>query len=116
MLVAVRKMRQRGRKLGRLDVANARPLVGDLTLSSTHYRSGNVPSLSLQERGNQTADGHLAVLYEPQLVGLIGEGMRFRGVEAVDGTGYAQEWLVDLVTPGGEVTAGRSASPTPPPR
>ncbi|MDD5247556.1 MAG: hypothetical protein PHY45_01125 [Rhodocyclaceae bacterium] len=97
MLVNVRKTRHRGRKLSRIDIANAPALVGELTLSSTNYRAmGQVASLTLQERGNQTAAGQLGVLYEPHLIGLVGDGMRFRGIEAVDGTGYVQEWLADV--------------------
>lgn len=98
MLAEIRRTHERGRRRPRLEVANSPPLTGELTLSTTHYRGvGSVASLALQERGNQTRDGCLAVLFEPQLVTLLGGGMRFRGIEAVNGVGYAQEWLVDLI-------------------
>ncbi len=98
MLVTVRKMRDRGRKLRRLEVVGAPGLVGDLTFSTTHYKStGAIPSLNLQECDNQTPQGLLAVLYEPQLVSLVGESMRFRGVESVADAGYVQEWIVELM-------------------
>ena len=98
MLVEIRKTHERGRRRSRLEVANSAPLVGELTLSSPHYRgTGSILSLNLQACGTQTREGHLAELYEPELVTLVGEGMRFRGIEAVDGVGYAQEWVVDLV-------------------
>lgn len=97
MFVEIRKTHDRGRRRSRLEIANSAPLVGELTLSTTHYRgSGNIPSLDLQARGNQTSEGHLATLYEPELVTLVGEGMRFRGIEAIDGVGYAQEWEIAL--------------------
>lgn len=98
MLVEVRKTHDQGRRRSPIEIANDPPLVGELTLASVRYQSmGNVTSLSLQERGNQTREGHLADLYEPELVALVGPGMRFRGIEAIAGVGYVQEWLVDLV-------------------
>jgi hypothetical protein len=99
MLVKVRKMRHHGRKLRRLEIGSAPSLAGELTLSTTHHKgSGAVPRLNLQERHNQTPEGLLAVLYEPQLVSLVGDGMRFRGIESVADTGYVQEWLIELVS------------------
>jgi hypothetical protein len=97
MLVHVRKTRHQGKRLSNTALSNSAPLIGDLTYSTTHYRrSGSVASLTLQARGNQTREGCLAVLYEPVLVALVADGMRFRGFESVDGTGYAQEWLVEV--------------------
>lgn len=92
-------MRHHGRKLRRLEIGGAPGLAGELTFSTTHYKgSGAIPSLNLQERDNQTPQGLLAVLYEPQLVSLVGDGMRFRGIESVAETGYVQEWMVELVS------------------
>ena len=76
----------------------ASSLVGELTLSVTQYRgAGAIPSLNLHERDNQTLEGRIATLYEPQLVSLVGQAMRFRGVESVGDAGYVQEWLVELI-------------------
>ena len=37
-----------------------------------------------------------ATLYEPQMPAPGSGRMRFRGIETVEGRGYAQEWLVEI--------------------
>ncbi len=102
MHVRLWKSHHLGRRLADRDAAGAQPLEGDLVLSSTHYRGhGSIACLSLVDPGNQTHQGHVATLYDPQLLGLGNGRMRFRGIESVEGRGYAQEWLVEVAQIGG---------------
>lgn len=97
MQVRLWKSHHLGRRLSDRDADNGQVFEGNLVLSSTHYRRrGEIDCLTLLDLGNQTDRGHLAELYEPQLIGLGNRKMRFRGIESVEGRGYAQEWLVEI--------------------
>jgi hypothetical protein len=98
MYVRLWKSHYLGRRLPDREAMGEPPLQGDLCLSSTHYRGcGYVACLSLVDPCNQTAQGELATLYEPQLLALGNGRLRFRGIEALEGRGYAQEWLIEIV-------------------
>ena len=97
MRVRLWKSHHLGRRLEDREALGRPPLEGDLALSSTHYPGrGTVASLSLLNPTNQTDQGHLATLYEPQMLALGSRRMRFRGIESVGGRGYVQEWLVEI--------------------
>jgi hypothetical protein len=96
MHVRLWKSHYLGRRLSDRDASNGQIWEGNLVLSATRYRRGEIVCLTLLDPGNQTSGGHLAELYEPQLIGLGNGRMRFRGIESVDGRGYAQEWLIDI--------------------
>lgn len=97
MEATIQLLRKHGRRLRRRDLPAAKPLTGQLTMFSVQHRAyGSVSILQLTAVANQTADGHLATLYEPVLTGLGNGILTFRGIERVqtpDGpAGYAQEW------------------------
>lgn len=97
MLVKLWKTHRYGKRLPQRDLLAAPVLTGELTYCETHYKAtGAIGSLTLKEVSNQTLEGRLGVLLEPQLVALGGNRMRFRGIETVDGAGYVQEWLVQI--------------------
>jgi hypothetical protein len=97
MHVRLWKSHHLGRRLADREALSSPSLEGDLVLSSTHYRGrGDVASLSLLNPTNQTDQGHMATLYEPQMLALGNGRMRFRGIESIEGRGYAQEWLVEI--------------------
>jgi hypothetical protein len=109
MHVRLWKSHSLGRRLPDREAMGEPPLEGDLSFSSTHYRGrGDVACLSLLDPANQTDRGHLATLYEPQLMALGHGRLRFRGIEAVEGRGYAQEWLIEIAYDGGETLGERS--------
>lgn len=99
MRVRIWKLYVAGRRLPERHVDGSPSLgEGELVLASTDYRGhGKVGTLTLVDSGNQTTQGTLAVLYHPELVALAARRMRFRGIEAVEHAGYAQEWMVEIL-------------------
>lgn len=98
MYCSVVFLRHRGIKRADIDVSNSRPLVGDLTMSTTR----GVRSIDLQARGIQIAEGHLARLTEPELTGMGNGILRFRGIERMPtdlgDAAVFQEWLVTVIS------------------
>ena len=97
MLLKVTKFRERGRKLPRSELANRRPLEGDLrscqiaSAKGFHRRADLVQLL----RGGLTET--IATLFEPELIQVLGNGMLLRGIERDGERAYLQEWRCELV-------------------
>ncbi len=82
MKAEVHFVRRRGIKVPEREAGGIAPLVGNLKLTN-RYVSASValPVLELRAVSNVTDDGLLALLYEPRLLGMHHNWMRFTGFE-----------------------------------
>jgi hypothetical protein len=95
MRFAVRLLMHRGRALGRLDIVNQAPIVGELRIEQledgARRRSLKLARLIAQDswRGLERL-----TLYEPVIVGMSQQAFTLSGFERAGDTDYAQSWLV----------------------
>lgn len=101
MYVKLQLERCRGRHLPWRQILNQPAVRGALHMFDVAYRSGHVTVLELRDSGNQTEAGLLATLYEPVLLGLGDNVLRFRGYERASSEegaiGFVQEWRCELL-------------------
>lgn len=106
MRFAVVKLRREGAKIGKEELAESVPLVGDLEISD--WPKGNsakriLRKAELMERTASWKRGLLRPLFDPVIIRMTERWFVLRGYEInSDQTGtreYMQEWLVRPVTP-----------------
>lgn len=101
MRASVTRFRIRGRRLAGRELANARPIVGEIMLCHRSFpRFGTVDVLELLDVNSVTADAVLARLFEPRLLEWHSSGMLFRGFETATEDkvrwSVVQEWRVEI--------------------
>jgi len=105
MLLKVTKFRERGRKLPRSELANQRPLEGNLRSCEIGSSRGSYRRADLLDMKSGGLSETLATLFEPELIQVIDDGMLLRGIENDGGRAYLQEWRCVLVRkPDGDIT------------
>ena len=84
MKVEVHFVRRHGIKISDREAAGILPLVGDLMLCEERVSAmRTLPTLSLTASGITNSAGLLAVLYEPRIIMLGNNWMRFSGYELI---------------------------------
>ncbi len=84
MKVEVHLVRRSGIKIPDREVSGVLPLVGDLMLHEERVSANRtLPTLSLTASGVTNGAGLLAVLYEPRIIMLGNNWMRFSGYELI---------------------------------
>jgi len=84
MKAEVHLVRRRGIKIPEKEAAGVPPLVGILHLDQTWVtKSRTLPALILTAVGVTNETGRLAILYEPRIVMLGNNWMRFTGFEVL---------------------------------
>lgn len=96
-------MRVAGRKRAVKEILSDPGLVGGLKLSYEGSPSHKVLSFCeapemLQRPGFQKSPKS-EHLFEPELIGFMGGGLRLRGFEKVEGAAVLQEWLCEVTNP-----------------
>lgn len=84
MRVELHLVRRNGIKLLEREVSGIPPLVGELKLSERWVSATRtLPALELTAVGAHNGTGLLSILYEPRLVGLGANWLRFTGYEVL---------------------------------
>lgn len=101
MHVSLQLLRLAGRRLSRSELLGQPLISGDLRLCRVHYRGcGPVAVLELWQPDVQTAEGRLAMLFEPVMDrlgnGVIGFHGVERGIAGPDVVAFYQEWLCSI--------------------
>ena len=96
MLFSVRTMRNRGRCLTVRELANAAMLVGDLRVEELYDEvlRRHVRVARLVDRLRPRDPDRLPPLYDITLPAMSPQAFTLAGFERIDGTDYAQSWLV----------------------
>ena len=99
MLFSVRVMRNRGRCLTQRELANAPHLVGDLRVEELHDEvlRRHVRVARLVDRSRPRDPDRLPPLYDVTLPAMSPQAFTLTGFERVEGTDYAQSWLITQV-------------------
>jgi hypothetical protein len=95
MKFRVTKLRERGKRLADIQIANAQHLLGDLVSSHVASTKGFYRVADLKEDSSGGLKESLATLFEPELVQISASGMLLRGIEKMEGRAYLQEWKCD---------------------
>jgi len=97
MICYVTKTRTKDRRLSASSMKSAESLRGVLSMSTDRIKaSGEAVKILRLHRHGFTADVAIATLYSADITNLGDGRMTFRGIENEDGTGYAQEWIIDV--------------------
>ena len=96
MLFSVRVMRNRGRCLSPRELANAPMLVGDLRVEELRDETlhRHVRVARLVDRTRPRDPDRLPPLYDIILPAMSPQAFTLAGFERIEGTDYAQSWLV----------------------
>ncbi len=84
-----------GRPLARREIANLRPVAGDLRIEyvQDRVRLRHLRVARLVDHGSPTRSELLPLLLDVQLVAMSPSAFTLSGFERVDGTEYAQAWI-----------------------
>lgn len=97
MNVYLTKSRTKGKKLSANTLKATESIRGVLSMSTDRIKStGEAVKVLRLHRQGFTNDVAIATLYGAELTTLGDGRMTFRGIENEDGTGYAQEWIIDV--------------------
>ena len=96
-------MRVAGRKRAEKEILSDPGLVGSFKLSYQGSRSHKVLTFceapeTLQRPGFRKSPKS-EHLFEPELITFMGDGLRLRGFEKVEGAAVLQEWLCEVTNP-----------------
>jgi hypothetical protein len=96
MLFSVRLMRNRGRCLSARELANARVLAGDLRVEELRDETlrRHVRVARLVDRARPRDPDRLPPLYDVTLPAMSPQAFTLTGFERIEGTDYAQSWLI----------------------
>jgi hypothetical protein len=96
MLFSVRVMRKKGRRLSPRELANAPMLVGDLRVEELRDEvlHRHVRVARLVDRSRPRNPDRLPPLYDVTLPAMSPQAFTLAGFERIEGTDYAQSWLV----------------------
>lgn len=84
MVIELHFVRRCGVKIPDRDAAAVPPLIGQLEMRNRWVsETRTLPALELSKRESSNGTGVLAVLYEPRLVGLNSNWVRFTGFEVL---------------------------------
>jgi len=99
MLFSVRVMRNRGRCLSPRELANAPMLVGDLRVEELRDEvlHRHVRVARLVDRTRPRDPDRLPPLYDIILPAMSPQAFTLSGFERIEGTDYAQSWLVTML-------------------
>jgi len=99
MRFAIVPMRRQGRRIGRHELANREPVVGDLRVEEVRDDSlGRYVRMARVVDVRRPRDPDLLpVLLDPSLVAMSPLAFTLSGFERVDDRDYAQSWLVRVV-------------------
>ena len=103
MRFAVRRLRLRGRVLGRIEVANQQPVIGDLRVEEVldALLGRYIRTARLRSDTHALGDSLVPDLLDAHLVSMSPTAFSLTGFERVATSEYAQSWLV---TTSGAVT------------